>query len=65
MSAQTTGLTLLAVAGTLLWSAWALAVAGALLIVVPEVAALVRRRRARAAYRAAVARGAAPAVLPS
>lgn len=69
MSTQTTGLVLLAVGATLLWSAWALVLAGVLLVVVPDVVALVQRRRqavrARAAYLAAVARGDAPAVVPS
>lgn len=69
MSTQTTGLVLLAVGATLLWSAWALVLAGVLLVVVPDVVALVQRRRrsarARADYLTAVARGDAPAVLTS
>ncbi len=44
MSAQTAGLSLVAVGATLLWSAWALVIAGLLLLVVPEFAALARRR---------------------
>lgn len=39
MSSQMAGLTLLAVAGWLLWSPWAFAVAGVLLLVVPEAVA--------------------------
>lgn len=48
MSAQTAGLVLLAVAGLLLWSAWALVIAGVLLLVVPEVVDTVRRGERRA-----------------
>lgn len=44
MNAQTVGLILAAIGGTLLWSAWALIIAGALLVVVPEVVALRRLR---------------------
>ncbi len=44
MSAQTAGLSLVAVGAALLWSAWALVIAGLLLLVVPELAALARRR---------------------
>lgn len=43
MSAQTAGLALVAVGAALLWSWWALVIAGALLLVVPELAALRRR----------------------
>lgn len=45
VSTQTSGVILLAVAGALVWSAWALVVAGVLLLTVPEVLALHRRRR--------------------
>jgi hypothetical protein len=44
VSAQIAGLTLAAVGAALLWSAWALVIAGVLLLVVPELAALARRR---------------------
>lgn len=44
MNAQTAGLSLVAVGAALLWSAWALVIAGLLLLVVPELAALARRR---------------------
>jgi hypothetical protein len=43
VSAQTVGLALAAVGATLLWSAWALVIAGLLLLVVPELASLARR----------------------
>jgi hypothetical protein len=43
VSAQTAGLCLAAVGAALLWSEWALVIAGVLLILVPEVAATVRR----------------------
>lgn len=43
MSAQTAGLTLVGVGAALLWSWWALVIAGALLLVVPELVATVRR----------------------
>jgi hypothetical protein len=45
MDTQTAGLILAALGATLLWSPWALVIAGILLIVVPEVASSVRRRR--------------------
>lgn len=65
MSTQTTGLVLAAVGVTLLWSAWALVVAGVLLVAVPELASGVRYLQARSRFRAAATRGEAPAVLPS
>jgi hypothetical protein len=40
VTAQVVGIVLAAVGATLLWSAWALVVAGVLLLVVPELAAL-------------------------
>lgn len=43
MNAQTAGLSLAAVGAAILWSAWALVIAGVLLLVVPELAALRRR----------------------
>lgn len=43
MTTQTAGLCLAAVGGALLWSAWALVIAGVLLVVVPELATTVRR----------------------
>lgn len=43
MSTQTIGLSLAAVGAALLWSAWALVIAGVLLILVPEAAAVIRR----------------------
>ncbi len=44
MTTQTVGVILLAVAGALLWSAWALVVGGVVLLAAPEVAAVARRR---------------------
>lgn len=44
MSAQTAGLSLVAVGTAVLWSAWALVIVGVLLLIVPELAALARRR---------------------
>lgn len=44
MNPQLVGAVLVAVAAWLLWSAWALVIAGVLLIVVPELAALRRAR---------------------
>lgn len=41
--AQILGLLLLALAGWLLWSPWALVIVGGLLVVGPEIAALRRR----------------------
>ncbi len=43
MSAQTVGLSLIAVGLAVLWSFWALVIAGFLLVMVPEFAAFVRR----------------------
>ncbi len=45
MNAQTIGLALLALGAAALWSPWALVIAGALLVFVPELAAAVRRAR--------------------
>lgn len=42
--AQIIGLILCSVAGWLLWSPWALLIGGGLLLIVPELAALRRRR---------------------
>lgn len=45
MSAQLAGVVLAAVGAWLLWSPWALVVAGAALVVVPELVALRGERR--------------------
>jgi hypothetical protein len=45
MSDQTAGLALAAVGACLLWSAWALVLAGLLLLVLPEVTAVRARSR--------------------
>lgn len=42
--AQIVGVVLLAVAGLLLWSPWALVVAGGLLLVIPELVSVRARR---------------------
>lgn len=55
MSTQTSGLCLLAVGAALLWSAWALVVAGVLLIVVPEITRAVSQHRQIAEFRRAQA----------
>lgn len=49
VNAQTLGVILAAVGATLLWSAWALVIAGVVLVVVPELVAVARRRAARRA----------------
>lgn len=41
---QTAGLICAAVGAAVLWSAWALVIAGVLLLVIPELAGLARRR---------------------
>jgi hypothetical protein len=41
---QTAGLITAAVGAAVLWSAWALVIAGVLLLVVPELVSLARRR---------------------
>lgn len=46
MNPQFVGSVLVTVGAALLWSVWALVIAGVLLMVVPEVVAARRRRRA-------------------
>lgn len=60
MSTQTTGLALASIGAALLWSAWAFVIAGVLLIVVPELAAIARRAAARQRYLAEVTAGRRP-----
>lgn len=43
--AQILGVLLLALGGFLLWSPWALVIAGVLLVIVPELGVLLRRER--------------------
>lgn len=43
MSTQDAGLLAVAVGMTLLWSEWALVIAGLLMLLIPEIAAMVRR----------------------
>lgn len=45
MYAQILGVLLVAVGGWLLWSPWSLIIAGAALVVAPEVSELTRRRQ--------------------
>jgi Flp pilus assembly protein TadB len=45
LMSQILGVVLIALAGWLLWSPWALVIAGAVLLIAPEVGLMVRRER--------------------